>query len=165
MYCNGGRLAREVETLRQTFAQSDGLPFADLLPVEAVAEASGAETPDDEPVYSRGVTLWLFLSQVFDHYHCCRQAVARLIAWLSARGEPACSANNGGYCKARQRLEEEHLRQLVVHTGAQQHQQVPTEWRFLDRPVKVGDGTLVRKEAIERLQAASPDMFIHTNSD
>jgi hypothetical protein len=156
MYCTGGRLAREVETLRRSFAQSDDLPFADLLPLEAVAEACGAETPDDEPIYSRGVTLWMFLSQVFDHDHSCRQAVARLIAWRSARGEPACSANNGGYCKARQRLEEEHVQRLVVQTGAQQQQQVPTEWRFLDRPVKVGDGTLVRCADTEANQQQYP---------
>jgi hypothetical protein len=54
-------------------------------------------------VFTPLVTLWTFLGQVFRPDHSCREAVARLIAFLVGQGRRPCAAGTGAYCAAPQR--------------------------------------------------------------
>jgi hypothetical protein len=101
----------------------------------------GADT--DDPVYTPLVTLGLFLSQVLDSVGSCCQAVARLLAWRVATGQPACSANTGAYCKARQRLPEAGLHTLARRAGAALSGRAPDHWLWNGRRVRVADGSTV----------------------
>jgi hypothetical protein len=130
-------LARQLDQLRNTFAQRTGLPFADLLP-DDTPELLG---PTTEPIYPPLVTLGMFLCQVLDPLGCCQQAVARLLAWRTAHSLPPCSANTGAYCKARQRLPEEGLQTLVRQTGTTLCRKAPSQWLWKGRRVQVADGT------------------------
>ena len=132
--------ARQLEHLRTRFAQQPGLPFSGLLPDEAV-QLLDADT--DDPIYTPLATLGLFLAQVLDPNGSCRQAVARLLAWRNAQGQPSCSANTGAYCKARQRLPEEGLHALTRHAGATLGNNALTRWLWKDRRVQIADGTTV----------------------
>jgi hypothetical protein len=87
--------------------------------------------------------LWIFLSQVLSADQTCRNAVARFLAFRTARGEPPCSTDSGSYCEARQRLPEKLLSHLVRQTGQELHQQAPEGWCVHGRRVKVVDGTTV----------------------
>lgn len=147
-----GRVARQLQHLRASFAQQPGLPFADLLP-DDTAERLG---PSREPVYTPLVTLQLFLGQVLDPMGSCVQAVARLVAWLVANGRPACGAGSGGYCKARQRLGEEGLRTLVRHTGRTLHANAAARWRWRGRRVRIADGSTVTLPDTEANQRQYP---------
>ncbi len=136
--------ARQVRVLRQQFAHTPALPFADLLPAEEVTEALQAEGGSfRDRLFSPLVTLWVFLSQVLDPDHSCRAAVARFLAWRGSQGLAPCSADPGAYCKARGRLPEAVLARLTRSTGRQVQDQAPPEWRWNGRPVKVVDGTTV----------------------
>lgn len=132
-----GRVARQLQHLRASFAQQPGLPFADLLP-DDTADQLGSTT---EPIYRPLVTLQLFLGQVLDPIGSCVQAVARLVAWLAATGQPVCGAGSGGYCKARRRLPETVLRSLVRRTGRTLHANAAASWRWRGRRVWVADGS------------------------
>ena len=59
----------------------------------AVAVAQEVGTTCDR-IFTPLVTVALFLSQVLSVDHSCRGAVARLLAWRSARGLPACSPDS-----------------------------------------------------------------------
>jgi hypothetical protein len=86
------RRAHQLDALRTRFAQADGLPFADVLSGDRVERALDAEQAQwRERVYTPLVTLWAFLSQVLCPDGSCRAAVARVLAWLVARGRSACS--------------------------------------------------------------------------
>ena len=79
-----GRVARQLQHLRASFAQQPGLPFADLLP-DDTAERLG---PSREPVYTPLVTLQLFLGQVLDPMGSSSRTVGRpavLAAAVTAR--------------------------------------------------------------------------------
>jgi IS4 transposase len=130
-------VARQLQHLRTSFAQRPGLPFADLLP-DDTPQRLGLTT---EPIYTPLVTLQLFLGQVLDPIGSCVQAVARLVAWLAATGQPLCGAGSGGYCKARQRLPEEGLHALVRHTGRTLHTNAAASWRWRGRRVRIADGS------------------------
>jgi hypothetical protein len=85
--------------------------------------------------------VWTFLSQVLDPDHSCRPAVARWLAWRTARGRSAGSADTGGSGKARARLPEAALAQLTRDTGRRLREQAASAWRWKGQPVQVVDGT------------------------
>lgn len=127
---------------RQQLLAQPGLPFAQHLPARLVHDfAKQVGHVFRERVYTPAVTLWTFLSQVLDRDHSCRQAVARLLAFRTARGLSPCSPDTGAYCKARGRLPEDLLKDLTRHTGRQLDAQAPAAWLWKGRPVKVVDGT------------------------
>jgi hypothetical protein len=80
-------------------ARRDGdLYFAALLDRECILEAFGSASSVWKGwLYTPAVTVWVFLSQCLSPDHSCRDAVARLAAWLVAQGRRPCSAETGAY--------------------------------------------------------------------
>jgi len=135
---------RQVAAARRRFDQAAALPFADHLPADTVRQAVRAEgVRCRDRLYVPAVTVWVFLSQVLDAAHCCRQAVARFLAWRVGQGLAPCSANAGAYCKARGRLPEAVLARLVRDSGRRPQEEAPATWRWQGRTVKVADGSTV----------------------
>jgi Transposase DDE domain len=156
-YSTRGRLAHQIESLRTQFAQADDLPFADALAADRVARALAEEGATwREAVYTPLLTLRAFLAQVLSPDGSCRAAVARVLAWLLARGEPPCSPQTDPYCKARQRLPDSLLPRLAREAGRALHADAPADWRWKGRPVKVVDGTTVSMPDTPANQAAYP---------
>jgi DDE family transposase len=139
-----GRFFRKLAQLRDHYGTAPGLPFAD-----ALSEARLRGLLDElnvfyrERIYTPCVTLWTFLAQVLHPDQSCDAAVARLIAFRVAQGQPPCSADNSSYCQARQRLPEALVERLVRDTGAEVHRQAPASWQKHGRPVKIVDGSTV----------------------
>jgi hypothetical protein len=149
--------ARQIETLRTQFAQSDGLPFAEVLSAQRLEVALREEEATwREDVYTPLLTLWAFLSQVVCPDGSCRAAVARVLAWLVSRDETPCTPQTGPYCKARQRLPESLLQRLMRETGRGLHSEVPAAWLWKGRRVKVVDGTTVSMPDTPANQEAYP---------
>jgi hypothetical protein len=133
------------------------LPFADLLPAEKIDNALREEKVRwRDSVYTPLLTLWAFLSQVISPDGSCRAAVARVLAWVVSRDEPACSPKTDPYCKARQRLPEALLRRLARESGRTLQQQAREPWLWRGRRVKIADGTTVSMPDTEANQSAYP---------
>jgi hypothetical protein len=133
---------RPVAQLRRQLIAQPGLPFAEHFPAERVhhlCRQLGHAFRDR--IFTPAVTLWTFLSQLLDADPSCRQAVARLLAFRTAQGRRPCSADTGGYCKARARLPEEVLARLARATGQDLEDKADQEWLWKGRRVKVVDGT------------------------
>jgi len=149
--------AHQIETLRTQFAQADCLPFADVLTTERLEQALREERACwREAVYTPALTLWAFLSQIISPNGSCRATVARVLAWLIARGESPCTPKTDPYCKARQRLPESLLHRLVRETGHDLHRRSPAGWLWNGRRVKIADGTIVSMPDTPANQAAYP---------
>jgi hypothetical protein len=148
---------RQVARLSRQFTHDAALPFADILTDDQVQQAI-----QEQPVrfrdrlFSPAVTVWMFLSQVLDANPCCRQAVARFLAWRLSRGLAPCSADPSAYCKARGRLPEAVLAHLVRQTGQRTTDDKPASWRWAGRTVKVVDGTTVSMPDTAANQQAFP---------
>jgi Transposase DDE domain len=154
---NQGSVASQVESLQRKFAQVPGLPFAEILPKERLAQFIddlGIEFNDRN--YPPLVTVAMFLSQSCDPDPSLKQAVARLIAQRLADKRPACSSNTGAYSRARQRLPENVLAELTRHTGAELQKQAPAEWSWHGRTVKVVDGSTASMPDTQANQTAYP---------
>jgi hypothetical protein len=157
------RLARSFsQRVQQVVVQlqrGEGLPFREWLSeslVESLLEQLGGTYR--ERIYRPAVTLWVFLSQVLSADHSCREAVARLLAFRVASGEPPCSPETGAYCTARGRLPEELLARLVTTTGSELEHEARRQsgWLWKGRTVKIVDGTTVTMPDTPENQAAYP---------
>jgi hypothetical protein len=82
-----------------SFRESEHLSFSQVLSADVVRSAPVAEGVNfKKRSFTPFVMICLFLSQVIDSDHSCREAVARLIVWLAInRCEPSASETNS-YC-------------------------------------------------------------------
>jgi Transposase DDE domain/Insertion element 4 transposase N-terminal len=152
-----GARSRPVDSLRQQFVQGSGLPLAQHLPAAQIQEAVQAEALSfRDRLFSPCVTLWIFLSQVLDADHSCRQAVARWLAFRTSQGLRPCSPDPSAYGKARQRLSEGVLARLTRTTGQQSVAQAPAGWWWKGRRVHIADGTTVSMPDTPANQQAFP---------
>jgi hypothetical protein len=106
------------------------------------------------------VTLWAFLSQVIDTDKSLRNAVSRIIAWLSQAEQPVPSPDNGAYCKARQRLPECLPVQLMSQTAESLEEKVTPEQLWCGRHVRIYDGSSVLMSDTKANQQAYPQHSI-----
>jgi len=156
-HSNPGRVLQQMNLLRRQFAQSDELPFGNMLSSEMLREVlAEAKVTFVDRIYTPLTTLLVFLWQVISQDHSCRAAVSKLLAHRAAQGERSCSAETGGYCVARKRLPEPVFHSLVRKTGRQLHDQAPADWRFKGRAVKVFDGSTVSMPDTGANQAEYP---------
>ena len=153
-----GRFSHQFNSFRRQWCRERTLPFTDVLSPERVGALLVEEGVEfRQSVFTPLVTLWTFLGQVFHPDHSCREAVARLVAFLVGQGERPCAAGTGAYCEARQRLPERLLARLVRDSGNQLHARVlAPSLRIADRSVYVVDGTTVSMPDTPANQKAYP---------
>jgi hypothetical protein len=146
----------------QPFLQAPGLPFASVLSEEDVDAAMAAEGVEfgqlDGSVYTPALTTWAWLSQVLHTglMRSCAAAVSRIIVLLVAMGCDPCAEDSSAYCRARQKLPEAVIRRLAVEVGQKLEAQVPADWLWHGRHVKLADGTTLTMPDTDANRAAYP---------
>lgn len=155
--CTRSWRSHQISCLRRQFAQGSGLPFSEVLSAGMVGRVFGElGVLFRERIFTPATTLWMLLSQVISPDGSCRDAVMRLVAFRASRGEKPCSPRTGNYCKARKRLPEKALSRLTQETAARMDEDVPGEWRWHGREVKVVDGTTASMPDTPANQRAFP---------
>lgn len=156
---NVRRPARQVQVYRQRLQRSSASPITNLLSAAEVDEAVTAEGYSfRERVFSPLLTIWVFLGQVLDPDHSCRQALLRLVGWFAALGRAGISSNTGAYCRARSRLPEGVLARLTRAKGRQVENRSPHDWHWHGKRVRVGDGTTASMPDTAANQRAYPQI-------
>ena len=147
VYHAASALTYRFRLVLSSFLQREDLPFSEILSeacIEQVFDEAGAAFAQDEadPVYTPAVTLWAFLSQVLfkAEHRSCLAAVSRVAVFLVALGQKACSKNTGAYCRARAKIPTAVIRQLTTEAAATAEKNVPAEFRWRRRSVKLVDG-------------------------
>ncbi len=101
--------------------------------------------------------MWAFLSQaVASKESSCEDAVSRVLAERVANNQPACSADTSSYCKARGRLTESLISDLVRETGQELARKAAPEWLWKGRHVMIVDGSTVEMADTPENQAEYP---------
>jgi hypothetical protein len=95
-------------------------------------------------VYTPITTILTFLNQLLKPDGCCQRAVNELIAERIAGDAPACSADTGGYCKARARIPEAVYRTLATRSGQLAEQQAEADWLWYGHRVRIADGSTLQ---------------------
>ena len=147
--------------LKQQFLQSVASPWEKLRPDSEVGELLANEKITYyQSIYTPIVTLWAMISQVLAPDQSLSQAVKRMSTWLSAAGVKSPSSDTGAYSKARKRLPERLVQQLVPIVAESLEKQVPIEQQWCGRRVRVLDGTTVLMSDTAANQAKYPQ---HSN--
>lgn len=145
-----------------SFQQHSGLPFADALSEERIADAFASEGVHAEPVegdiYTPAVTLWAFLSQVLfkGEHRSCTAAVSRVAVLMGALGQRLPSSNTGAYCRARAKLPEQALRRVTREVASSCEDALPHNWFWHGRRVKLVDGSIIGMPDTQRNQSQYP---------
>ena len=112
-------------------------------------------------IYTPLATLIIFIKQVLNPDKSCKKAVADFIATLLIQGSViAPSSNTGPYTKARQRLPEGTVKELVKLTGSSVSNNSSNEWKVYGREVKAFDGSTVKMADTKANQERFPQ---HSN--
>jgi Transposase DDE domain len=138
------RLRFQCSRLRRQAPARPGLGLDDVLPdamVEQVLREEGASWKRIS--YTPWLTFWAFFWQALGPDHSCRAAVKRIAAWMGRRGQEIDDEDTSPYCKARARLPESALFLLMRRLGYRLHDDLPEDWLWCGRRVKVVDGTTV----------------------
>jgi len=137
--------------------QHGGLYFAALLSEDRINKAFGSARSFWQGwIYTPTVTVWVFLAQCLSMDHSCRDAVARLIAWRLTQGLRACSAETGAYCTARGDLPEEVMQALMCDSGKSAEDEMPRDWLWHGRKVRMVDGSTITMPDTAANQAVYP---------
>lgn len=129
--------------------QAKGLAFSDVLTEEEIEDAFDDQdswfAQDEDDIFTPSLTLWAFLSQVLhkEEQRSCLAAVARIFVLLVALGRKPCAKKNDAYCKARAKLPEVVIERLTTRIADGCEMQVPEQWLWKGRHVKLADGTTV----------------------
>jgi Transposase DDE domain len=144
-YRTQGRVRRQIQEL----FKGDAGGIASVLSAQQVqraVQALGIRFRDC--LFTPWITLWTFLAQVLSADGSCRDAVAKLMAFVTASGAQEVQPDTGPYCKARQRLPEKLISQLARDAGQQLHRSHSAEGKasaagklLNGRTIKVVDGT------------------------
>ena len=125
------------------------MPFSDVLTEEEIENAFDDQeswfAQDDDDIFTPALTLWAFLSQVLhkEENRSCLAAVSRVIVLLVSLGRAPCAKNSGAYCKARAKLSEIVIERLVTRLADGCEKEIPKQWLWKNRHVKLADGTTV----------------------
>jgi len=150
-----GRVCHQAQAIREELSEGSG--FRDLLPAELIQSAlDEVGITWRDCVYTPTVTLWRFLTQVMSTDHSCRNAVAKLLAFLVTSGETPCSSKTDPYCKARHRLPIELVIRLVRALGRRFHDKALTTGLLGGRPAKPMDGSTVSMPDTNENQKSYP---------
>ena len=135
---------------------AEGLPFRNLLSAEVIAE-SIEDISYRNRIFTPDVTLWALLSQVLNKDQTLQGAVARVVASFVGQGQQPPSINTAAYSKARSRLPEKTLSDLVRRSGEQMEEEVPVRWLWKrSKHIKLVDGTTISMPDTAENQAIYP---------
>ena len=142
------------------FLRDDGARFREVLSDEHVERVAGLLNLSfgvgKDDVYSLPLTLWAFVTQAVSESKSCVAAVARVLAWLTKLGRPACAAGTGAYCKARAKLTEMFLWYLTRDVGRKLEDQALEAWRWHGKRVVLVDGSTLSMPDTPANQQAYP---------
>jgi hypothetical protein len=143
--------------MRQQLAENPGEVFAGILSREDVDEGCRALGHVwRKRVFTPLVTLWTFLTQALSADACCRQAVARVLGFLSATGGLTASHDASAYCRARKRLPAKLLPRLTRLVAGRLAARVEPKHLWHGHRVKLVDGSSVAMPDTPENQAVYP---------
>jgi len=122
--------------------KKEGLLFQDAFDGKGLSERIQKYFPDyRERAFGPLTTLFAFLSQMLSPDKSCAETVARVNAERVTQGKEPVSPDNSAYCKARDRMPEDFIHELVTDTAFAIEKGTPEEWLWKNRKVKLVDGS------------------------
>jgi hypothetical protein len=137
---------------------SRAVDFFNVLTGPDLLQKTEALSPEyRERLYPPTVALSMFMGQALNEDGSCQKAVDGWAAQCAAEGlRKPISIRTGGYCKARQRLQTQMIKELVRETGSLLSAKAIEQWRWRGRIVKLVDGSGISMPDTEENQRVYP---------
>ena len=119
------------EKVTKTFLDDPTLHFTQVLPKEVIEQTfEKYEGLFGGTYYNTVFVLWAFLLQTLsdEKHRSCSTAVARIVAFCVAAGKSLPDEDTGNYCRARAKLKEKALHELVTLVAKNTAVVMPSEW-------------------------------------
>ena len=163
MFINSKPAKLQQQNIQQYAHNSDALSFFNQLTSPELLESLEAQLPEHrERLYPPTETLSMFLAQTLNEDRSCQKAVNNAVISRTLGGLPLVSTGTGAYCRARQRLPLKMITTLVQCTSELMDSQVPEQWLWHGRRVRLIDGTTVSMPDTEENQTAYPQQEVQT---
>ena len=152
----------DFQRVASSFLLEKGLPLGSVLPAAEIERIfrrhDGLFGDTYNGVYNTTVVLWAFLAQVLadGKMRSCAAAVARVIDFSILTGQAPPSPDTSVYCKARYKLNESALYELVTETATKIELAAPDEWLWCGRHAKLVDGFTAEAHPEFRLSLLQP---------
>jgi len=106
-------------------------------------DANATFATEDDAIFTPTITLWGFLSQMLfkGEQRSCIAAVARIAVLLVALKKTPCCGDTSAYCRARLKLSETVIEQLMLQVATTAEAALPSKWLWKNRHIKMVDGT------------------------
>ena len=146
----------------EPFLSQPGLPFADVLNAQTIEQTfrryDGLFATN--AIYATDVVLWAFLAQVLcdGKGAACSKAVEDIATYMGQIDACAPLGNTGDYCRARAKLHQAALRDLVRQGARQMEDQACADWLWHGRYAKLVDGTTFTMPDTPENQQAFPQL-------
>lgn len=134
--------ATQVTSQINQLKKKEGLILFDALSSEVLSQLVQRFFPNfRERVFDPITTLFALISQMLSPDKSCAETVARVNFERVSRGLAPVSPDNSGYCKARERLPENFIHELMAKSGQDIEKEIPESWLWKGRRLKVVDGS------------------------
>ena len=157
MYPNQSPSPFQQKCISQYAANSDSFAFFNLLTSPDLFNKVESLLPDHrERLFPPTETLSMFLAQAMNTDSSCQNVINDVAVKRLLGGLPVCSTHTGAYCKARQRLPLNMIKELSCYTANRMTDNIPATWHWRGRPVRLVDGTTVSMPDTEENQLIYP---------
>jgi hypothetical protein len=134
----------QIEKYKQTLSDGkDNISINDILGSEKCQRIISGCRDFRDGIYTPIKTLFIFIKQVLNPDKSCKNVVAEVVAEELITKKKEVSTNTGPYCKARKRLPEPAVREIVKETGKSSAEKALVSWKAFGRPLKGVDGTSI----------------------
>lgn len=152
-------VALQIKKHKQTLINGDReISLTDILDSTPCQQILSECREFRDRIYTPIKTIFTFIKQVLNPDKSCKKAVADVAAARLVLNESKISASTGPYCKARARIPEETVQDLVKATGQMASKKSLMQWRPYGRELKVFDGSTAKMQDTSANQAQYPQV-------
>lgn len=149
----------QIKKHKQTFINSNReISLTNILNSEPCSKVLSECREYRDRIYTPVKTIFTFIKQVLNPDKSCKKAVSDVAAARLVLNEGKISANTGPYCKARTRIPEEAVQNLVKATGQMASEKSLIQWRPYGRELKVFDGSTAKMQDTSANQSEYPQV-------
>lgn len=157
MYPTLSTVRTQQKLLQSQRRNSDCYRVFNLLTSDTLLDKVEEQLPDHrERLFPPTETLAMFITQALSADRSCQNIVNQAAVKRLIGGLTPCSTYTGGYCQARQRIPLDMVTELTRYLGTIIDDEVPDDWRWKGRKVKIADGTTVTMPDTPSNQAEYP---------
>lgn len=158
---NNKRKLAQIKNHKNVLVSSEGdISLTNILNSETCQTIISESREFRDRIYPPQTTIFTFVKQVLNPDKSSKNAVAGVVLEKLIEDNKVVSSNTGPYSKARQRLPEETVHELVKEVGSAASEKALMSWKPYGRELKAFDGTTILMPDTEENQAAYPQ---HSN--